>query len=1011
MIQLRYGTGNPTSAIFCFKLNSIDGEEFSFRLDNEVGSIKVPSHFIWLSKQVAKSNSSKHYLLNKCGKSSNYQKEYSSSYKASKKFNISKYVPCKRKFKPNKAIIYKELYLNLYNERINKINIFNDIFAKKNDNFLGVHCNYIKLTRPTLELAVKNEYIKLFRTDMLCNFFPGNLNLSSITGNVGKYQSYKSLNRSNRNLDKNNTGYLMSKYETKVSKLDMNRSLFKEGSTIDVESESITSLSKSNSKIDVLKTYLKLSQNGFNINYKENILVDNSNPEGNILKEYIGLAINNNKLKIDNSKSLYVFHKELSKYNDYRFFIKKYNILNKLVTDMNLYSTGFNTSLNNMYFLKNKKGYLDKQHEFKRLHKKSNDIVKYDLGINLKTTPTSPKFSNDIVFAYRNGLCADIFNHEKTLDIIGEDMIIESNLKPFYRSDSNLKVFNSYDWLYYNSKDVDIKFSDINFDLSSKNLFEGNLPLMFGTEGKYTDILDGYVEFKLKEQNLLIEDTTINLIGNGKDVSIRPTDIMFDISEKKIIVYDTILNFDTEGVGIEYGDELSRWLDSSGKTLGIFSSDWVSNSSDNLSIENYLIMGYNHNKRLDKYNFTFLGFEKDSFDFLIPDEIRVAMSEQSIVIPDNLFGHAKDFVPPIKILKKASDELLLPREGFDYSTYKNEVFGTNLTINPKYIKGITEEGNPIINVPIENPIKYYTDIAKEYIDVDVVIMRKVLELLYKNWRKNIHRHAGLEPTKAINNILEITHKDLLEFYTSVTDKNRIKHAERSLKLFAWYCEMGLLSNSDKEVVYKKSNGVFDFWNELPHYGIDDKVTYKGISKDEVTDFTNFTYSDENKFILSSLPGQNASMAISNMPQVIETNLKFKAYVLGKGVLRVSVDSRVYTYSERVNIVDVPLPSDRNEIKIRFFPSNEASSLDIAEFVINNRYNDSYELVYTGKVKNMNYTLQYVLDFMSIAGDSIEEVQPVLKSTAQLAYALDRFKEYMEIHHDNKFKGKRLTVRK
>lgn len=1011
MIQLRYGTGNPTSAIFCFKINSSDGEKFSFRLNNEIGSIKVPGHFMWLSKQVAKSNSSSHYLLYKDGKNSSYQEEYSSFYKDSKKFDIGRYIPYKRKSNSNQAIKYKELFLNLYNERVNKINIFDDIFAKKNNNYLGFHCSYIKLTRPTLELAVKNEYIELFRTDMLCNFFPDAFNLSTITGSVKKYESYKSLNRSNRKLDKSNTGYLMSKYETKISKLDTSGFLFKEGSTIGIESESITSLSKSNSKIDIIKTYLNLSQYGFDLNYKENIFIDNSSSEGNILKEYIDLSINNNKLKMDNSKSLYVFHKELSKYNDYKFFIKKYNILNKLVTDIGLYSSGFNTSLSNMYFLDNKKGYLSKQDELKRLYKKSNDIAKCDLGINLKTTPTSPKFSNDIVFAYRNGLCADIFDHDKNLDIIGEDMIIKSTLKLLYRRDSSLKVLESYDWLYHNSKDFDINFDYINLDSSNKSLIEYNWPLMFSTEAKCTDFLEEYVEFKLMEQNLFVEDNTINLINNGKDISVSPDDIMFDTSEKNIIAYDTILNFSIEGVDMEYNDELLSGLDSGGKTLGIFSSDWLSNSSDNLSIENYLIMGYNHNKKLDKYNFTFLGFEKDSFDFLIPDEIRVAMSEQSIVIPDNIFGHVKDFVPPIKILKKASDELLLPREGFDYSTYKNEIFNTNLTINPKYIKGITEEGNPIINVPIENPIRYYTDIAKEYIDVDVVIMRKVLELLYKNWRKNIHRHAGLEPTKAINNILEITHKDLLEFYTSVTDKNRIKHAERSLKLFAWYCEMGMLSNSDKEVVYKRSNGVFGFWNELPHYGIDDKVTYKGISSDEVTDFTNFTYNDENKFILSSLPGQNASMAISNMPQVIETNLKFKAYILGKGVLRVSVDSRVYTYSEKINIIDIPLPSDGNEIKIRFFPSNEASSLDIAEFIIKNRYNDSYELVYTGKVKNMNYTLQYVLDFMSIAGDSIEEVQPVLKSTAQLAYALDRFKEYMEIHHDNKFKGKRLTVRK
>ena len=379
-------------------------------------------------------------------------------------------------------------------------------------------------------------------------------------------------------------------------------------------------------------------------------------------------------------------------------------------------------------------------------------------------------------------------------------------------------------------------------------------------------------------------------------------------------------------------------------------------------------------------------------------------------IDSQKFGHVNDFVPPINILKGATDELLLPNSDFNYKKYEDVVFSENLSVSRKCIKGFSDDGNPIINLPLENPVTYFSDIAVNFISVDVKVMRKVLELLYNNWRKNIHRFAGIDPAKAMNRILEDTHAEIKEWYTSRTDTDRVLHAERSLKLFAWYCEMAILSHADYSVKYRRANAVFDFWNELPSFSINKKEVVKGIDSSEIVNFDGFYYDNSKPYIVGSKPGNLAVLGLRNVPQHCDTTLTFKAFIMGSGRLKISTSNNAYDFNCKKNDVSITLPSDDNSFTITFIPDNDKSFVDISQFKILNRYNTDYELEYTGKVSNVNFTIQYILDVMTITGDSIEEASPVLKSAAPLAYALERFKEYMEIHHNSKYKGKRLTIR-
>jgi hypothetical protein len=623
----------------------------------------------------------------------------------------------------------------------------------------------------------------------------------------------------------------------------------------------------------------------------------------------------------------------------------------------------------------------------KNTYKYTDEISFSHGGKSMGISSTYVNFSN-------SGKRAKYDSEETFISHGGKDLGIDNDSISAYKDSSYLRgdmdnVFVYKDSVYLRNLSSDVfltkdgrrtmyndTFKWINSSIKNANKFDN---LFVNTGNSALDIKDEYKSFDRAESYTFIDDD-------------------FFISKEELT-----LNKDTD---------FSKSLSYNEKNVGIFKIETLEGNPGELSIEEWIKSGYKYDPSVNLLDDSSIGFEKSKSGGLIQESTRLKTSGKKTRLDDDTRSAYSDgILPPIEILKNANDELLLPQDSFDYSSYRDKVFGPNLTINRPYLKGLSGDGNPIINVPIENPVSYYSDIAKNYIDVDVKIMREVLELLYKNWRQNIHRYAGLEPSKAINNILEKTHEELKEFYSSTVNVNRIKHAERSLKLFAWYSEMGILAHSDKEIVYKKAHGVFDLWNKLPQYSYASDVSVKGIELSETLDMDDFYSSQSNPYILSSERGVESVLKLAHVPQMQETLLKFKGYILGSGTIEVIVNGESHYYDQRANDVLLPLSKEDNSITIRFTPGNISSSLDISNFIVEGRYNLDYNLEYTGKVSNVNFTIQYILDFMTIAGDSLDEVQPVLKTTAQLAYALDRFREYMVIHHDKKYKGKRLTMRR
>lgn len=369
----------------------------------------------------------------------------------------------------------------------------------------------------------------------------------------------------------------------------------------------------------------------------------------------------------------------------------------------------------------------------------------------------------------------------------------------------------------------------------------------------------------------------------------------------------------------------------------------------------------------------------------------------------------ENFVPPIEILNGATDELLLPHEQFSYENMRDLLFDDRMNINMDYVLKVNDDGSVVLNIPIENPIKYYTDLASQFIAIDVKIMRYTIELLHHNWRDNIHRFAGLDAVLAINKIIKDTWDELADIYKSPLYTTRVHQVERCMKLFVWYCELGLFVHSDKTMKLTKADGVLGFFTAPASYNIEKSNTSITIHDDEILANSNFSVSSDH--ILSTSPGKHAMLRFDHVATTVPSYLQFKAYLPLGGTLHVHTCEGLTVVNLKENEVNITLPKEDNSFLLEFFPQGDVAFVDIAVFKIVDRYNIGWEFDYVGHTDKTNKNIQYILDFMSIAEDSISDVQHVLHETAQIAHTLEIFKEYMVMHHDAKFKGCRMTTQK
>lgn len=604
-------------------------------------------------------------------------------------------------------------------------------------------------------------------------------------------------------------------------------------------------------------------------------------------------------------------------------------------------------------------------------------------------------------------------NIEKNID---GSLHVVDNIKIFTHAGSNIQIYeilDSYDFI--KGKPT---FNLYNLDMNTRKA--DNRKIYISSTDLFSKYYNPKFDFKNDEYNLLISKS------NNKETSITEYELFGKYQEGNLYLIDSIISPEYLSKSSLYVFEnyIYKLLESSKYTLLInkeFEKGTIQKNDFKIFYDSNLTNFYKEGNLLsipscidELYKCNTNLYNMYQIQFGIIKKIKGVSSNESPIelkfskLPtyknnDGFFGVATEYFPEFVVIDGSQDELILPKNGFDYNIYKDKIFGDNLIIldKDKYVKKYTQAGNQVIELPIENPVDYFANIAIDVINIDVSVMKYVLDTLYNQWRHNIYRYAGIEPEKAIKDLIDSTMKYIGEKY--YWDRCKIPHLERTLKLFLWYAEMSILCNSEYEVVYIREDCEIDY----------SKKTLGNLEKN-ILYIDNLVLTDD--FVLSSQEkGVNSGLKFK-VNQEFDLQLKFKAYMENSGVLEIHIGEAIYTFlgDEKPSYnIDLTILKEIKEVEILFFYDNEESFIDIAVFKIKDMFNKSVNIKYLGKLGKTNKTVEYLIDMLTIAGESIEDTQVKLgiQNSVQVAYALDTFKDYMFKHHDNKEKGRRRVIRK
>ena len=348
------------------------------------------------------------------------------------------------------------------------------------------------------------------------------------------------------------------------------------------------------------------------------------------------------------------------------------------------------------------------------------------------------------------------------------------------------------------------------------------------------------------------------------------------------------------------------------------------------------------------------------------------------------------------------DELLLPHKDHNYTHFLKEMINEDGTIKPEYITGYDHDKMQYrVKLPIENPVQIYNLLGREYLDLDVGFLSYFMTVLKARWRDKMYTYAAMNSLDAITDILEYLHHF---FYTKYSkDEEKLAYTDRCLQLFRWYSEMAILNNSEYQLEFATKKIQVDYYNKT----LNDFENMVIMNNMQISD--NFILEPIDMTLPCNIIFVNTKKDI--MPKL---KLHFKLYNVNNqsSILIIDNDNNVTetNYNSGIHELDLEL---ENKIEIKFEPTDINQTIAITSTDISNMPTRNFTLRYCGRVGDVNPILKEVCNMLLI--DSEPEIsddnKKIVEDIAPATAAIYQMVRYYDMHHREKKKGKRLTIKK
>ena len=361
------------------------------------------------------------------------------------------------------------------------------------------------------------------------------------------------------------------------------------------------------------------------------------------------------------------------------------------------------------------------------------------------------------------------------------------------------------------------------------------------------------------------------------------------------------------------------------------------------------------------------------------------------------------------------DELLLPEHDSRYEDFENIIFDRDIG-EPRNPVEVIDKYHFIAKLPNHYPIKdendnnAYENVAIEYLDVRTNIMRKVFIGFYQLWQNHIFEFSRMTITQSAKTILDYLYTWILMKFP----EEDIPEALRTFRLVRWYIERSIIECSEYLIEYEPddlTSGTFsttklDIPNDMQ-------------PEDPDTPPNNTMYIDTRLHVLRNNPAKLGSDTYITfyIDNYKDTSISFSLHTtsLTSIILNGEEIDNITLLTKSKLVYNIPYTGHVNEFQIKKLGKYNTGNLFIGNIVIPGMgKNGNLNIDFNPKIQGnrmLNNVSEKIFSYINLYEDNNDIIQDLLKGNIHLDEAYNKMLKYWDLHHQDKYKGKRLTIKR
>lgn len=358
------------------------------------------------------------------------------------------------------------------------------------------------------------------------------------------------------------------------------------------------------------------------------------------------------------------------------------------------------------------------------------------------------------------------------------------------------------------------------------------------------------------------------------------------------------------------------------------------------------------------------------------------------------------------------DELLLPENDTKYEDFEDIIFDKENMV-PRHIVKEVNENTFIAKYPIRHPLPKYKDVGIDYeksaikldqfYGIEVSVMHDVFLKFYRIWQAKIFEFGTMTMTQSVKLMLEYLYSWIFIYFPL----EKVEQALRVFRLIRWYGETSIIQNSQYIVSYeydtlesKLNTGTCLIPNDLDTQDTMYVDAALGVIRNNPAHINNgpayVTFEVNNK--------KNSTFTFSLSNTIGSVNVYINDVlvdIVSKSALNLTYD---LPYTGDTNVVKIEKPAAHNLNSTFYIGNIKVPCCTFKELSI------EFDPNLKAGNKPLNEIAKKMISYANLYEDKDAAYEIIRKGNLGVEGIQKQLQEYWKLHHQNKTKGKRLTIK-